>query len=431
MEQSRSDRDHEIIGRQELAMVSGEPRESTLRAILDRHSRARHREDTTISRRVVDFRPDPDAVLVVADEVLVRSRDAGRAAQVLSDAGITHDEPEPVDCGRAEFTLPISRLRVPPNQLETAVLTLHTEKIEASFNHALPSGPVVKGGGSGPGKPTGAGLSTAADPSAGKGVVVAIIDTGIAANASQLHPVVLSGVGATAENIDPLDTLAPAGLDYGAGHGTFVAGVVRQVAPAADVRLYRALDSDGIGSEVDVACAMLRAALEDGANVINLSLGQQSFGDRPPIALTAAIEMLPPEVIVVAAAGNDGSSRPCWPAAFRRVVAVGARANSGDRATYSNWGSWVDASTLGSGIISTFVQGKEVLDTSGHNDDWSDDDAPLAIWSGTSFAAPQIAGLIAAGVATHGSPRAALNAILSTGSPEPDMGMTITSPLTG
>ena len=425
MEYEQFGRYQEIVARQEEAFLDQANREKTLSEIVDRHSAARGREDTTFLRSIVATASIADPVLIVAEELLVRSCDATRAAQVLKDADIDFKGPDEVTCGSAEHHLAVSVLRLSPKNLATAATTLHSARIEASFNHLLPAGPVVKAGGAGPGRPSGGVIAASADPSAGQGVVVAVIDTGIAEDSDSIHASVLGGVADTAENTDPLDALAPVGLDYGAGHGTFVAGLIRQVAPAADVRVYRALDSDGIGSEVDVACAMLRAALTDGAHIVNLSLGQQSFSDRPPVALAAALEMLPDEVVIIAAAGNDDSTRPCWPAAFRRVVAVGARSPSGRRAPYSNHGSWLDASTLGSGVVSTYVRGKEELT----GDDWSSDAEPIAIWSGTSFAAPQIAGLVAAGVATHGSPRAALDAVLAAGWPEPDMGVTIESPL--
>ena len=77
-----------------------------------------------------------------------------------------------------------------------------------------------------------------------------------------------------AGDVDPLDRFPlrrPDGyLDLAAGHGTFVAGIVRQVAPRAEVTVYRAVDSDGVGTEVTVACEMIRA-VKEGAQIINLS----------------------------------------------------------------------------------------------------------------------------------------------------------------
>ena len=87
------------------------------------------------------------------------------------------------------------------------------------------------------------------------------------------------------ENVDLLDVFAVNGtpampiLDFAAGHGTFAAGIIRQVDPQARIVVYRGLDTDGLGSEEDVACAMIRAA-EDGAHVISLSLGIEAVDER-------------------------------------------------------------------------------------------------------------------------------------------------------
>ncbi len=424
-EQSKEDR--AIVERQERALSDAKDRETIVDAVIERHARTRDGGDTEFARSSIDRAPG-DSVLIVTEELLVRSADAHDAAKVLMEAGIAFAGPDEVACATTEHRLPISRLRVSSAELVTAMTALHAATIEAGCNHVLPAGPVVKGGEAGPGKPTASQLPFPDDPSAGKGVIVAVIDTGIADGADTVHQTFLAGVVAVDGRFDQLDTLSPAGLDFGAGHGTFVAGVIRQVAPAADVRVYRALDADGIGSEVDVACAMIRAALDDGAHIINLSLGQQSFADRPPVALAAALEMIPDEVVIIAAAGNDGDTRPCWPGAFRRVVAVAARSTSGGPAPYSNHGAWIDASTLGSGVVSTFVSGVEEPGTS-QTDDWTGDPTPIAIWSGTSFAAPQVAGLVAQNVAASGSARAALATVLASGWFMPDMGVTIDSPL--
>ena len=80
--------------------------------------------------------------------------------------------------------------------------------------------------------------------------------------------------------VDKLDAIPQPNdlLDFGAGHGTFVAGILQQVDPLARIVVYRALDSDGLASEEAVACAMLRAA-EDHVQVISLSIGMQAVDD--------------------------------------------------------------------------------------------------------------------------------------------------------
>lgn len=75
--------------------------------------------------------------------------------------------------------------------------------------------------------------------------------------------------------------------------------------------------SDGLGSDARIARALLAAA-DEGSHIVNLSAGTQRIDDLPPLAMQTALELLAqrhPDVLV-AAAGNDGSERPCWPAAF-------------------------------------------------------------------------------------------------------------------
>ena len=95
--------------------------------------------------------------------------------------------------------------------------------------------------------------------------------------------------------MDPLDRLPlPAGdgyLDFDAGHGTFVAGIVQHVAPDAEIKVYRAISSDGIAPEIQVACEMIQA-VKDGAQILNLSLGCQTQDNVPPIAIRAALDVI-------------------------------------------------------------------------------------------------------------------------------------------
>jgi hypothetical protein len=261
--------------------------------------------------------------------------------------------------------------------------------------------------------------------------VVAVIDTGIdqpPRGDAWLNEVRDRSQG----NYDELDlflaTAAPGGvpiLDYGAGHGTFVAGIIRQVDPEAKIVVYRALDTRGLADEETVANAMTRAA-DDGASVISLSLGMLAVDDAHPCPhLQTAVQQImsrsnPPAI--VAAAGNNGDTEKVYPAALEGVVAVAALQaveepisnppppTSG--AEWSSHGPWVDCSAVGEGIVSTFVKGKEdqqfgsdVYPEDGEGDSW-------AVWSGTSFAAPQIAALIAKECREQGvSPQAAVTAL--------------------
>jgi subtilisin family serine protease len=241
---------------------------------------------------------------------------------------------------------------------------------------------------------------------------VAIIDTGIPQATHGDHW--LDSVTRTGDNIDQLDVL-PAGadglLDYMAGHGEFVAGIVQRVAPTADIRMYRAADTDGFASDFAVAAAILQAH-NDGAEVINLSLGSRTVDDQPPPLMQQAVDTVRTEsggaTVIVAAAGNYGDASTVFPAALTGVEAVaGLTAELGPN-DWSSQGTHVRFSTVGEGIHSVYPQGVESPvfdpepDTFGPN--------AAALWSGTSFAAPQIAGAIARIASELGmSPREAVD----------------------
>lgn len=264
-------------------------------------------------------------------------------------------------------------------------------------------------------------------------VEVAVIDTGIWAERLQD---VQDG-----SEVDPLHAFplwsgdeAYRYLDLDAGHGTFVTGIVKQVAPRAGVTVYQAVDSDGIGSEVTVACKIIEA-VDRGAEIINVSLGCQTQDDYPPIALHQALKFAGERgVVVVAAAGNYADTRPCWPAAFRSVVSVAALAPGLTPVQWSSRGFWVTCSTIGQGLLSWFVDGMESPlpgtsaigreDTSQQQFTGPD---PWAVWSGTSFAAAQVTGLLAQRYqAGDGkTPRDVLRGILAEGRPLPDFGQAI------
>ena len=429
------------------ALINPDIQRELRRRLLTRHARdTRNLDPRTTRPLVIRELPDRDLPLLVTDgDILVRREDQESAAAILK--GLGFGPPAPAACtanGPVELPVVIfSRPGASVDQLKDAIEKLIGAGINASFNHVLPDGG-VKNGSTGPAKVADPmHLASPSDSCAGDGVVVAVIDTGIAKSAGERDDPAnpagdrdtwLSGIAITSDNVDPLnainqnDTPPTDYFDLGAGHGTFVAGVIRQIAPKADVRVYRALDSDGIGTEVGAACAIVQA-WRDGANIINLSLGQETYMDRPPVALQAALDVISDDVIVVAAAGNldhdrvdeATATRPHWPAAFRRVVAVGATNAGYAGASWSKRGHWVDVSTWGEDVISTYVQGEEDPNdpTNPNADTWeATDKTPWARWSGTSFAAPQIAGMIAARVAPSRyaqrcNPRQALAELLS------------------
>lgn len=245
---------------------------------------------------------------------------------------------------------------------------------------------------------------------------VAVVDTGVAVDhrsdgwLSDVDRFSVDAEGAVHhDRVDRLFYLPDADrLEFGAGHGTFVAGIVAQVCPTARITAYRALASDAVGSELEIGQALLRAA-QDGADVINLSMGHQSQDDIPSVALSAAMALVQRleedearEIVVVASAGNFGDARPTWPAALPSVVAVGAVGPDLRPLPWASHGPWVDVAAVGQGVLSTYVPG-DVYDDDGTLLETFGTDA-FARWSGTSFAAPQVSGAVAREMAATGLP---------------------------
>ena len=229
------------------------------------------------------------------------------------------------------------------------------------------------------------------------------------------------------EDRDLLDAFPPDGLlDAGAGHGAFVTGIVEQVAPRTPITVVRAVDSDGVTTEDELACAM-RSAVERGAQILNLSLGAETLDDLPPLALVDVVDDFLShddhrDVLVVCAAGNGAGEDEVWPAALAKdhdnVVAVAALDAEGRPARWSTHGVWVGISTIGEGIVSTYVRGTEdgVLIDDPDPDTYGPD--AWACWTGTSFAAPQVTGALARLMTVSSrrmSPRAALDTLRERG----------------
>ncbi|WP_456826274.1 S8 family peptidase [Cellulomonas sp. P5_E12] len=323
--------------------------------------------------------------------------------------------------------------------LEDTVSELRARGFAASLTHIAPLGPIVKPF-SGVAVPT-IGTFDSYDTFAtgdGAGARVAVVDTGI--DGALRGDGWLTGIPRITQddpathavdiNVDPLDADPLDGfLDFSAGHGTFVSGIIAQVAPTADITMYRALGTGGTGSEIDVACAIVRA-VRDGAQVVNLSLGTQTQFDQPSLAMAAALEVVREieiergeDTLIVAAAGNFGDTTPTWPAAFRRVVSVGALTADLRPSAFSSHGWWVDCSAVGEGVLSTYVQGEQSPDFTEDPETFPADS--FSRWSGTSFAAPQVAGAVARLMQERGlSARQAYVQLLADGRPMPDFGQT-------
>jgi len=281
--------------------------------------------------------------------------------------------------------------------LRSDIARLKAQNITANINLVMPLGYVVKADAY-PGFTTSLGVFPAG--AIDETVRVAIIDTG--RSAENRNDAWFTGV--VAAGTDPLNVLAPLDRnDWFAGHGTFTAGIVRQIAPTCEIVVYRFTGPDGLGTDDAAADMFIKAADEaarDGRRlIINASFGAPAVDGVPPLALQEAVEYIAtryPEVLIVASAGNDGSDEPLYPAAFGDfgVKAVGALNPDLSGAAFSNRGDWVDCSTVGVGVVSTYVQGKVPPEPNIGTDVVFPADA-WATWSGTSFTAPQISAAVA------------------------------------
>jgi subtilisin family serine protease len=196
---------------------------------------------------------------------------------------------------------------------------------------------------------------------------------------------------------DQPDVDSDGSLDRESGHGTFIAGIIRRLAPEAAIVPRGVLTSFGDGDDWSLANG-IQALVDstDRLDILNLSLSGYTEDDRPPLATRTVLEpLVKAGTVVVAAAGNDGSCRPAWPAALDEVIGVAALDCSGP-ASFTNHGPWVDACAPGVGIISTFLefQGNEqpIPELDGFDPDTY---AGYASWSGTSFSAPIVCAAIA------------------------------------
>lgn len=179
-------------------------------------------------------------------------------------------------------------------------------------------------------------------------------------------------------------------LDFEAGHGTFIAGVVLQTCPDAEIVSAGVLSSFGDGDVAGVLSTLKRMMVEEGPfDLVVMSFGTNFTDDEASVFGTELMRLLGP-ALGVAAAGNQGTCRPYFPAALPGVIGVGAMA-AGGKAWFSNFGGWVDACAPGVDVVSTFFANfTEVLDGTPTRDykGW-------ARWSGTSFSAPKVAAAIA------------------------------------
>ena len=251
----------------------------------------------------------------------------------------------------------------------------------------------------------------------------------LAAHEPWLTPHPLADVADQPDVMQPLLGLT----DSHFGHGTFVTGLVHQMCPDARVLSLRVLESDGLSTEGSVLFALdwlrrrIEAAIANNTpdqlvDVVSMSLGfyPESATPSDTAQVAAAIQRLTDlGVLVVAAAGNDATTRPFLPAAFGAdsagaggnplLAAIGALNASGfTTAAFSNDGPWVWRWAPGNALVSTVPMwegaanpGVGKLDSGGvgprmrTSPDPDDLRTGFAVWAGTSFATPVVAGMLA------------------------------------
>jgi hypothetical protein len=184
-------------------------------------------------------------------------------------------------------------------------------------------------------------------------------------------------------------------LDPVAGHGTFIAGLLEQLAPGCTVRVEHVLSGMGDAVESEVHQAILAEAARpdaERADILSLSFGGTVL-DQAPALRTAITAAQLAGIVVVASAGNQGSCTPQYPAAYDGVVAVGALGPDGP-APWTNYGDWVDACAPGVDLVSSFFAAFDGPDPRINTAD-PDRFAGWATWSGTSFSAPVVVAALA------------------------------------
>ncbi len=276
----------------------------------------------------------------------------------------------------------------------------------------------------------------------GRGVVVAILDTGVAyRNWRQFRK---SPDFAGTRFVDPYDFIAHNRFPLDReGHGTFVAGTVAEatdnrlgltgLAYGASIMPVRVLDADGTGDAATIAKGV-RYAVTHGAQVINLSLEfdiSVRSGDIPDI-LSAIRFAHSRGVVVVAASGNESVEHSAYPARARPVISVGATTRDRCLADYSNGGTHLALVAPGGGDDSSLLPsdpnchpGRQLPDI--FQMTFNDPGNPRRFglpgdWFGTSMAAPHVSAVAALVIASgvlgpHPSPDRVLRRLEQTATP--------------
>lgn len=214
----------------------------------------------------------------------------------------------------------------------------------------------------------------------GKGVTVAVIDTGVKANHEDLPNL---------RRVEVTNGNEPLGLDDTAGHGTHVAGIIGAamgngkggagIAPGAAILSLRVVNAAGYIYD-SALIAALRTAVKNGAQIVNISIGGTAYNAVFQKVINEATEA---GVTVVAAMGNDGTNCLNYPAGYDNVIGVVSVDRTNNRASGSSYGTWGDVAAPGAVVWSTTYKGS------------------YGPKSGTSMASPMVAGVAALYKSVH------------------------------
>lgn len=208
-----------------------------------------------------------------------------------------------------------------------------------------------------------------------KEALIAVVDTGVDYNHPALKDYVVPGYDFVDDDNDAMDEQ---------GHGTHVAGIALRGANYNNVKILpvRVLDKNGAGQDAQIASG-IRYAVDQGANVINLSLGGDGISQTQRDAILYALDQ---QVNVIVASGNeDELIYNKYPASEREVLTVGASAKNKARANFSNYGVELDVMAPGQRIYSSFPRELDIED--GKRDGY-------AYLDGTSMATPFVSGIV-------------------------------------